>query len=278
MVDALAMKLVLEPEAFDVIVLPNLQGDILTDLAAALVGGLAYAPSANIGDGVCIFEAVHGTAPDIVGKDLANPTALLLSGTMLLRHLGLVDHAAAIEAALERTLLRLNDASAPGGAVPFRTSRFRERILAELRGVAVAGAVTRPVLRPRREPTMRVSPMPAATELRGVDVFVESSLAPAAVAAALEGLRTDLPLVMISNRGTQVWPTGSAFTDCVNHYRCRFEGHRPVDQALLVALLGEVGERFPICSAEWLRVIDGQRAYSLAQGQSAPEDAAVGRA
>lgn len=270
MVDALAMKLVLEPEAFDVIVLPNFQGDILTDLAAGLVGGLAYAPSANIGDGVCIFEAVHGTAPDIVGKDLANPTALLLSGTMMLRHLGLVGHADAIEAALERTLVRMHDASVAGGAAPFRTSVFRERILGELRGVTIDGTATRPMLFQRREPKMRVSPMPGATELRGVDVFVESSLTPGAVAAALDGLRMeDLRLSMISNRGTQVWPTGSAFTDCVNHYRCRFESSRAVDQAALLALLGEVGERFPICSAEWLRVIDGQRAYSLAQGQGA---------
>lgn len=275
MVDALAMKLVLEPEAFDVVVLPNLQGDILTDLAAGLVGGLAYAPSANIGDGVCIFEAVHGTAPDIVGRDLANPTALLLSGTMMLRHLGLVGHADAIEQALERTLVALHDPDAPGGARPFRTSAFRDRILAELRGVAVDGAATRPLLLQRREPKMRVSPMPSTTELRGVDVFVESSLVPAAVAAALEGLSMDLRLVMISNRGTQVWPTGSNYTDCVNHYRCRFESARPVEQAALVALLGDVGERFPICSAEWLRVIDGQRAYSLAQGQPATVEVAA---
>ena len=79
-VDDLAMKLVVRPDEFDVIVLTNLQGDIMSDLCAGLVGGLGFAPSANIGDHISIFEAVHGTAPDIAGKNIANPTALLLSG------------------------------------------------------------------------------------------------------------------------------------------------------------------------------------------------------
>lgn len=265
-VDALAMKLVIEPDAFDVIVLPNFQGDILTDLAAGLVGGLAYAPSANIGDGVCIFEAVHGTAPDIVGRDLANPSALLLSGTMLLRHLGLVGHADAIEAALGRTLTSMASDHVGG----FRTSIFRERILSELRGIRVDGRATRPVLIRRREQKMLVSTSPATTDLCGVDIFVESALAPKAVAAAVDGLDPTLHLTMISNRGTQVWPTGSSFTDCVNHYRLRFESDRPVAQTALITLLADVAERFTICSAEWLKIIDGKRAYSLAQGQSLP--------
>ena len=89
-VDDLCMKLVTRPDTFDVVVLTNLQGDIVSDLCAGLVGGLGFAPSANIGDHICIFEAVHGTAPDIAGKNIANPTALLLSGFAMLRHLGLM--------------------------------------------------------------------------------------------------------------------------------------------------------------------------------------------
>ena len=88
-VDDLCMKLVTRPDTFDVVVLTNLQGDIVSDLCAGLVGGLGFAPSANIGDHISIFEAVHGTAPDIAGKNIANPTALLLSGIAMLRHLGL---------------------------------------------------------------------------------------------------------------------------------------------------------------------------------------------
>jgi isocitrate dehydrogenase len=103
-VDDLCMKLAIKPNEFNVVVLPNLQGDIVSDLCAGLVGGLGFAPSANIGDDICIFEAVHGTAPDIVGKGLANPTALLLSGIMMLRHVGLLQQAAIIENALLFTL------------------------------------------------------------------------------------------------------------------------------------------------------------------------------
>ncbi|MCA9557818.1 MAG: hypothetical protein KC583_04560, partial [Myxococcales bacterium] len=189
-VDALAMRLVLAPEDFDVVVLPNLQGDILTDLAAGLVGGLAYAPSANIGDGICIFEAVHGTAPDIVGQDLANPTALLLSGTMMLRHLGLVEHAATIEGALDVTLRALHrrpDLAQP--IPPLRTGRFVDTMVEALRGSRPPApqAVERPFV-PRREPVMRVTEPVPTTALVGVDVFLESSLAPAPLAEQLKAL------------------------------------------------------------------------------------------
>jgi isocitrate dehydrogenase len=103
-VDDLCMKLVTRPDLFDVVVLTNLQGDIVSDLCAGLVGGLGFAPSANIGDHICIFEAVHGTAPDIAGKNIANPTALLLSGLAMLRHLGFMENAMIIENALLYTL------------------------------------------------------------------------------------------------------------------------------------------------------------------------------
>src|SRR5437868_10333016 len=103
-VDDLCMKLVTRPDTFDMIVLTNLQGDIVSDLCAGLVGGLGFAPSANIGDHISIFEAVHGTAPDIAGKNIANPTALLLSGIAMLRHLGLMRSAGTIENSLLYTL------------------------------------------------------------------------------------------------------------------------------------------------------------------------------
>ena len=99
-VDAACMGLVMHPEDFDVLVLPNLYGDIVSDLAAGLVGGLGMAPGANIGDGCAIFEATHGSAPDIAGKDIANPTAEILSACMLLEHLGEDEAAAAIRHAV----------------------------------------------------------------------------------------------------------------------------------------------------------------------------------
>lgn len=99
-VDNMAMQMVLKPEAFDVIVTTNLFGDILSDLASGLVGGLGLAPGANIGDEVAIFEAVHGSAPDIAGKNTANPSAVVLAGTMMLRHLDMAGNADLIERAL----------------------------------------------------------------------------------------------------------------------------------------------------------------------------------
>jgi isocitrate dehydrogenase (NAD+) len=103
-VDNTCMQLVVRPEKFDVMVLPNLYGDIVSDLCAGLVGGLGVAPSGNIGEQGAIFEAVHGSAPDIAGKGLANPTALLLSAVMMLRHLGEMDIAARVEGAVQKVL------------------------------------------------------------------------------------------------------------------------------------------------------------------------------
>jgi isocitrate dehydrogenase (NAD+) len=99
-VDNMAMQVVLQPEAYEVLLLPNLYGDILSDLCAALVGGLGVVPGANLGTGCAIFEAVHGSAPDIAGQNVANPTALLRSAVLMLEHLGLTSEAARVEGAL----------------------------------------------------------------------------------------------------------------------------------------------------------------------------------
>jgi len=98
------MKLVLDPHQFDVLVMENLFGDIISDLTSGLIGGLGLTPSANIGDGCAVFEAVHGTAPDIAGKDLANPTALMLSAVLMLRHLKEREAADRLEAAIHKVL------------------------------------------------------------------------------------------------------------------------------------------------------------------------------
>ncbi|MCI0637111.1 MAG: isocitrate/isopropylmalate dehydrogenase family protein [Actinobacteria bacterium] len=103
-IDQLAMRLTLEPEAFDVLLLPNLYGDILSDLCAGLVGGLGLAAGANLGWEYAVFEPVHGSAPDIAGRGIANPVAMILSGAMLLRHVGELEAAAAVEAAVDRVL------------------------------------------------------------------------------------------------------------------------------------------------------------------------------
>jgi isocitrate dehydrogenase (NAD+) len=101
-VDNACMQLVMRPEKFDLLVLPNLYGDIISDLAAGLVGGLGIVPGANIGDHHAVFEAVHGTAPDIAGKGMANPTALMQSAALMLSHIGERDAAARLHGAIQR--------------------------------------------------------------------------------------------------------------------------------------------------------------------------------
>jgi isocitrate dehydrogenase (NAD+) len=100
----MCMQLVQKPELYDVLVLPNLYGDIVSDLAAGLVGGLGVAPGANIGEAAAVFEPVHGSAPKYAGQDKANPTALILSGALMLRHLGETDAAEAVESAVRAVI------------------------------------------------------------------------------------------------------------------------------------------------------------------------------
>ncbi|HEX5831973.1 MAG TPA: isocitrate/isopropylmalate family dehydrogenase, partial [Gemmatimonadaceae bacterium] len=130
-VDAAAMQLVLKPESFDVIVTTNLFGDILSDLVSGLVGGLGLAPGANIGGTAAIFEAVHGTAPDIAGKNLANPGALLLAACLMLDHVGERERGNRIRAALEATIREGRTVTRDlGGTAP--TDEFTDAIIGRL--------------------------------------------------------------------------------------------------------------------------------------------------
>jgi isocitrate dehydrogenase (NAD+) len=136
-VDNACMQMVLDPQQFDMLLLPNLYGDVMSDLAAGLVGGLGVVPSGNIGDECAMFEAVHGTAPDIAGKGLANPTALLMSGIMMLDHLGERPSARRIEAALERVYRDGKHATRDlGGRAT--TTEFTEAVISALPVAATA--------------------------------------------------------------------------------------------------------------------------------------------
>jgi isocitrate dehydrogenase len=278
-VDDLCMKLVTRPDLFDVVVLTNLQGDIVSDLCAGLVGGLGFAPSANIGDHIAIFEAVHGTAPDIAGKNIANPTALLLSGLAMLRHLGLMQSAATIENALLYTLEQgvrtgdFGDRSKPA----LNTTDFAECIIANFGKQPAQGArpnlpdapATPTVFKLERNPMMQENEM-QDEQVTGVDIFIESAEQPNAVAEkCLKHTLSLFKLVTISNRGTQVWPKGSVFTNLVNQYACRFEsvGEQSLTQTDLLELYKRLANDFKICSIEVLNMWDGKKAYSLAQGQ-----------
>ena len=130
-IDALCMELVIKPESFDGLLLANLFGDIVSDLAAGLVGGLGVAPGANIGPDCAMFEAVHGSAPDIAGKDIANPMAIILSGVLMLRHIGETSAADRIEAALTAVLAEKKHVTRDLGGNA-GTQRFTEAIVGKL--------------------------------------------------------------------------------------------------------------------------------------------------
>jgi isocitrate dehydrogenase (NAD+) len=130
-VDNMCMQLVQKPEQYDVLVLPNLYGDIVSDLAAGLVGGLGVAPGANIGTDAAVFEAVHGSAPKYAGQNKANPTALILSGALMLRHLGRADAAARVEEAVREVIAEGRATTYDLGG-PAGTSEFADAIVARL--------------------------------------------------------------------------------------------------------------------------------------------------
>lgn len=283
-IDALCMNLVLRPDAYKMVVLPNLQGDIVSDLAAGLVGGLGFAPSANIGEKISIFEAVHGTAPDIAGQNKANPTSLLLSGLIMLRHIGMRKQAAIIENSLLYTLESgVHTGDVRGEKDPVGTREFGEAIANNL-GKEPSGCEARkvpsestpeftPPTRPSENRMMRTF-TDSTSVVAGCDVYIDTLLSPTDLADKLGAICEGTPfqLTMMSNRGTQIWPTGSIYTEMVDYYRCRFELRDraqlgSIDQAASIDLLSKIGQAFPVTDFQPLRDYDGKPGYSLAQGQ-----------
>jgi isocitrate dehydrogenase len=278
-VDDLCMKLVTRPDTFDVVVLTNLQGDIVSDLCAGLVGGLGFAPSANIGDHIAIFEAVHGTAPDIAGKNIANPTALLLSGFGMLRHLGMLHIAVMIENALLYTLEKgihtgdFGDKSKPS----LGTKEFGQAIISNFGKVPehnpkpdLEDIPSTCTVLDIQQNEMMESVEGVVEKIVGVDMFIESNMQPEVIAKKCQrhgGVK--FKLINISNRGTQVWPTGSRFTNLVNQYNARFESldGEALNQQDIIGLYVSLSGDFKIASLELLNMWGDKRGYSLAQGQ-----------
>ena len=272
LIDNTAHQMVIRPEQFDVILTTNMNGDILSDLASGLVGGLGVAPSANIGYDVQMFEAVHGTAPDIAGKDIVNPTAMILSAVMMLRHLGYFAEAETIEQALFATLEAGIVTSDINPATGVGTKAFTAAIAERLGHTA-----TTPSHAYTAMDLVRVDTTDATTTLPnrapfGVDVFIETSDSPAELGSALESYAsgTGLTLQMISNRGTQVWPVGGVGPTCVDHYRCRFQADDPSEEGLagLPRLLERISSRYRWMHIEKLDMTDSNPLFTTAQGQN----------
>jgi len=278
-VDIGAAKMADTPEAFDVIVLPNLYGDILSDVAAQIAGSVGLAGSANIGENLSMFEAIHGSAPRRAGQNLANPSGLLLGAVMMLVHMGLVDIAERVHNAWLRTIedgVHTYDIFAEGVSTEkVGTREFAEAVVKRL-GQVPEKLKSAKYKAPDADTSSRkqsaASPR-AKKELVGVDVFLDWSagsvneLGDSINAIAGDGLK----LSVLSNRGVKVWPGGHVETFCSDHWSCRFfnaTAGKPVAHAEIVALLRRFADAgFDFIKTENLYNFDGQAGYTLGQGE-----------
>jgi isocitrate dehydrogenase len=272
-IDNCAHQLVKKPEQFDVIVTTNMNGDIISDLTSALVGGLGYAPSANLGNGIAIFEAVHGSAPKYAGKNVINPTAVILSSVLMLKYLGQFEAAEDVEHAV---LVTLQEGKLTGDVVGYdkgiSTSDYTDAIIANLGKRAEGWAVrsAKPIQFPQVSRDLAFRPA-TTKEVWGADIFVDSALPAGELGPKLEAIAEGSPLrlKMISNRGTKVYPDGNPNIDQVAHHRCRFvtRSGEPIAFADALALASAVNTTVEVCHVERLLRIDGADGFTKAQGE-----------
>jgi isocitrate dehydrogenase len=274
-IDNACHQLVIRPETFDIIVSTNMNGDIVSDLTSGLVGGLGLAPSMNLGDQAVMFEAVHGSAPDIAGQDKVNPTALLLSSVMMLRHFGEFETADKIEHALYVTLEegKALTGDIAQGRPAVGTKRFAEEIIANLgkRSDKLIDRDYTPINMPKVSSDLDFVKVKDRRDV-GTDIFIESGKQPDEVGKSLEQIAegSNLQLKMISNRGTQVYPVAAAAFDGVDHHRCRFvmrDKSQAMTEADLLDLLQRIGQSWRWIHVERLPEYNGEPGYTKAQGE-----------
>lgn len=275
-VDIGAAKLADSPEAFDVIVMPNLYGDILSDVAAQITGSVGLAGSANIGDTLSMFEAIHGSAPRRAGQNMANPSGLLQGGILMLLHLGLQEEAEKIQNAWLRTLedgVHTYDIFAEGKSKEkVGTKEFAEAVAARLgqkpQHLAAASFKTDGAAGAGKgwEPRLLVM---EKKELRGIDVFVEFPGRPEVLGPKVEVLAGNgMKFQMLSNRGQKVYPGGAPETFCTDHTRCRFLADTPITHKDIIELLSRFeAAGMDFIKTEHLYYFDGKAGFTLAQGQ-----------
>src|SRR5688500_5482921 len=256
LIDNCAHQLAMRPEQFDVIVTTNMNGDILSDLTAGLTGGLGFAPSANIGSDVAIFEAVHGSAPDIAGKNVANPTALILSAAMMLRHIGEGRAANDIEQAVLVTLEGgVRSADMAGTGQPSSTTEFADAVISNLgKASATGGSRDFHAVRLPERATEVAATAVETRKVTGVDIFVESTLQPDELGVELTAAteRTRFTRHAITNRGNTVYPAPARSVSLADQYRCRFlarDRHGDISDPEILSLLTHVGE-----NVRWMHV------------------------
>ncbi|WNJ18267.1 NADP-dependent isocitrate dehydrogenase [Pontibacter sp. G13] len=284
-IDIGSARLANRPQDYDVIVTSNLYGDIISDIAAEIAGSVGMAGSANIGRNVAMFEAIHGSAPDIAGLGVANPSGLLNAATMMLAHIGQKETADKIRNAWLYTLeqgLHTADIYQEGvSKMKLSTDDFAEAVIQHLgqKPEKLSGSgFTSGVGSIQTIDYVRTI---QHKELVGVDVFLDwDGPSPQELGDALNELGAfNLKLKMITNRGVKVYPKGKKETYCTDHWRCRFVSvdadieakvpdYRPIDFDQVISLLHKLHmEQFDVIKTENLYTFDGKRGFSLGQGE-----------
>ena len=275
-VDIGAAKLADTPEVFDVIVMPNLYGDILSDVAAQIAGSVGLAGSSNIGQEVAMFEAIHGSAPRRAGQNLANPSGLLLGAIMMLVHIGQNEVAERVHNAWLKTLedgvhtYDIFDAGVSTEKVG--TREFAQAVIARLgqtpnKLTPISYAQAQNVafnVTPKPQPPVKI-------ETIGVDIFLHcNDRDPNKLGEALKSHTAgNMSLSMITNRGVKVWPDGFAETFCTDHWRCRFKSAEmlPATYQDIIALQQRITSAgYAIIKTENLCTFDGEPVFSAGQG------------
>lgn len=275
-VDIGAAKVADTPEYFDVIVMPNLYGDVISDIAAQITGSVGLGGSSNIGESCAMFEAIHGSAPMIAGQNIANPSGLIQGAILMLNHIGQTHIAEKIQNAWLRTLeegIHTADIYKDGLSIQqVGTQEFADAVIANLGKMPEMFA---PVEYKKDAvlnlPKYQKKPQQEKL-LKGVDVFVDWNGTDAnELAALLSPLESDnIKLSMITNRGIKVWPNGFEETFCTDHWRCRYkpvEGYNLTKKDIVGILARAEEHEIDSIKTENLYSFDGRDAFSLGQGQ-----------
>lgn len=275
-IDIGAAKIADTPEVFDVIVMPNLYGDVVSDIAAQITGSVGLAGSSNIGEECAMFEAIHGSAPMIAGQNIANPSGLLQGAILMLTHIGQTTVAQKIQNAWLKTIedgVHTFDIYKEGTSkVKVGTKEFAEAVIGNLGKVpSVLQSVTYSDNTIMNLPKYQRKAA-AKKDLVGVDIFLHwrgedpNALAELVNQINIEGAQ----LSMITNRGIKVWPEGFKETFCTDHWRCRFKPAKgaSISKQTIIQLLSKAVEfDIDIVKTENLYAFDGVEKYSLGQGQ-----------
>lgn len=274
-IDIGTARIAASPHDFDVIVTENLYGDVISDVAVEITGSVGLGGSCNIGADFGMFEAVHGSAPDIAGEGIANPSGLLLGAVLMLNHIGQNDIATKVHNAWFKTIedgIHTGDIYKDGvskekvgtdgftKAVIDRLGQAPEKFKAVDYGSGGKGGMKLPPLKPR---------VSQEKKLVGADIFLDSDGAPDDLAATLNGvLAGGLSLKLLSNRGVKVWPEGQPDTFCSDHWCCRFINEGGISHTDLLAQLSAIENAgLDFVKVEGLFTFDGDPGWTKAQGE-----------